>query len=369
MQAEFNPFQIFNREVARKFLIQPRDRSNYTESQLEEMIPHRLRIFKINNETWFLAKDVCAFLGITPDISGRKVSSIESNYVRREDVRLKIMTAQEAVCDISTRVYKMYLVNEPGIYALIQKSRTTYAQEFKRWLNEEVLPTIRTQGSYTLPSLESVEETNAELESKEYEASCKSREEVEEEFKGIIEEKDKIIEEQKVVINRKDEQHGELISILTNLQGSMSRMENKLTRLESHNENLTKTINTIRDVVVKDRIAAPSDDGKGNVFVIISTHENDMKTDRYPYVTIKCQKKYLAMNLKKKKAEYPNSEVAFQLPNPSADKLFDCLKEKVKARELPVSFYHSSFRFFGDCNINQIIEIVNEIERERVRID
>lgn len=378
-EAVFNPFKIFDREVARKFLIQSRDRVKYTPEQLEEMVPCSLRTYKIDGKNWFLVKDVCSYLGITPNHTGRALNSIDPNYIRMEDVREKSMNPDSGfMLSEPTRPYKMYLVNEPGIYALIFKSRTTYAIEFKKWLNEEVLPAIRTQGSYILSEekKEEVEEINAELEMKEYEAECKSPSEVEAEFREILEEKDRIIEEkeeiiveQQSTIEKKDKQHDELISILSGIQDSMSNLSQKMTRLETHNENLTRTINTIRDVVVKDRIAAPADDGKSHVFAIISTRRDNPQEHQYPYTTIKCQKKHLNTNFRKKKGEYPDAEIIFQIPNPSADKMFDCLKERVRANDLAVTFCRSSFRLGDGVQINQIVDIVNEIERERVRID
>lgn len=377
-EAVFNPFKIFDREVARKFLILPRYRVNLSSEQLEEMVPHSLRTFRIDGNTWFLAKDVCSFLGITPDHSSRALNSIEPNYVFKRRVKIDVSPQCGDTSRTSTYTGEQYLVNEPGVYALIQKSRTVYAIEFKKWLNEEVLPVIRTQGSYILSEekKEEVEDINAELEMREYEAECKSPSEVEAEFREILEEKDRIIEEkeeiivdQQATIEKKDKQHDELISLLSGIQDSMSSMNQKMTRLETHNENLTRTINTIRDVVVKDRIATPADDGKGNVFAIISTHRDNPQEHQYPYTTIKCQKKHLNTNFRKKKGEYPEAEIVFQIPNPSADKMFDCLKERVRANELEVTFYHSSFRLGDGVQINQLIDIVNEIERERVRID
>jgi phage antirepressor YoqD-like protein len=42
----------------------------------------------------------------------------------------------------------MLLVNEPGLYALIGKSRKEEAKAFRRWINHEVLPSIRKHGAY-----------------------------------------------------------------------------------------------------------------------------------------------------------------------------------------------------------------------------
>ena len=42
------------------------------------------------------------------------------------------------------------LINEPGLYALLQQSQKAEAKAFKRWLNHVVLPFIRKTGSYSL---------------------------------------------------------------------------------------------------------------------------------------------------------------------------------------------------------------------------
>src|SRR5690606_21713269 len=43
------------------------------------------------------------------------------------------------------------LVNEPGLYSLILKSRKPEAKQFKRWVTHEVIPSIRKHGVYMTP--------------------------------------------------------------------------------------------------------------------------------------------------------------------------------------------------------------------------
>lgn len=42
------------------------------------------------------------------------------------------------------------IINEPGLYSLILKSRKLEAKAFKRWVTHEVLPQIRKTGKYGL---------------------------------------------------------------------------------------------------------------------------------------------------------------------------------------------------------------------------
>lgn len=146
-QKSFNPFRIFDRTVSRRFLIRPENHSKYTEEELEELVPHTLRIFFIEDQVWYLAKDVCSFLGITPDNVSRSLKKLDSCYVRQESLRIE---SASHVAKKPSIIYKgkLYLLTDHGIYALIQKSRTQYAIEFKQWLHEEVLPCIAKSGIY-----------------------------------------------------------------------------------------------------------------------------------------------------------------------------------------------------------------------------
>jgi prophage antirepressor-like protein len=42
------------------------------------------------------------------------------------------------------------IINEPGLYSLILRSRKPQAKAFKRWITHEVIPSIRRTGSYSI---------------------------------------------------------------------------------------------------------------------------------------------------------------------------------------------------------------------------
>ena len=43
---------------------------------------------------------------------------------------------------------KLGIVNEPGLYGLVLRSRKPEAKAFKRWITHEVIPSIRKHGAY-----------------------------------------------------------------------------------------------------------------------------------------------------------------------------------------------------------------------------
>lgn len=98
---------------------------------------NEIRTVTIDGEPWFVAKDVTDILGLA---DGR--TSIEK---LDEDERHTV-----PVIDSMGREQMMIAVNEPGLYALVLKSRKKEAKAFKRWITHEVLPSIRQTGTYSV---------------------------------------------------------------------------------------------------------------------------------------------------------------------------------------------------------------------------
>ena len=87
-----------------------------------------VRMAQILGEPWFVGKDVCEVLGI-------------SKY-RDAFTRLDSDERGSVVVDPHGREQVTTVVSEAGIYTLIVKSRKPSAKKFKKWVNQDVLPTI-----------------------------------------------------------------------------------------------------------------------------------------------------------------------------------------------------------------------------------
>lgn len=94
-----------------------------------------VRAVNINNEPYFVGKDVAEILGY----SNPRKAMID--HVDAED---KGVTK----CDTLGGTQEMTIINESGLYSLILSSKLPKAKEFKRWVTSEVLPTIRKTGGY-----------------------------------------------------------------------------------------------------------------------------------------------------------------------------------------------------------------------------
>lgn len=96
-----------------------------------------VRTFIINNEVYFVAKDICEVLSITNP--NNVYQRLHQNDIQSMDI-----------ADSIGRKQKMYVVNESGLYDLIFESRKDDAKAFRRWVTNEVLPSIRKTGKYEL---------------------------------------------------------------------------------------------------------------------------------------------------------------------------------------------------------------------------
>lgn len=93
-----------------------------------------IRVQMINQEPWFVAKDVCDALGLTD--TGKTVERLD------DDEKLT------RIVFVSGQNRQMWHVNESGLYNLIFQSRKPEAKVFRKWVTSEVLPSIRKTGMY-----------------------------------------------------------------------------------------------------------------------------------------------------------------------------------------------------------------------------
>lgn len=102
-----------------------------------------VRIVKINNEPWFVAKDVCDALELT-------------------NSRVALLTLDEDEKNTVSLTYGIQgnpnrqVIAESGFYKLIARSRKattkgTFAHRFTNWVFRDVIPSIRKTGAYGVP--------------------------------------------------------------------------------------------------------------------------------------------------------------------------------------------------------------------------
>lgn len=93
-----------------------------------------------NNEPWFVGKDVAMALGY------KNISDAINKHVDCEDKGV-------AKCDTLGGSQDMVIINESGLYALIFGSKLEKAMKFKRWVTNDILPSLRKNGMYATDDL------------------------------------------------------------------------------------------------------------------------------------------------------------------------------------------------------------------------
>lgn len=94
-----------------------------------------VRAMSLNDEPWFVAKDVCDVLGI------------KTNHLREDGRGLdddEVMNLPN--WEVGGKA--PLIVSEAGFYKLVMRSRKPEAKAFQRWVSHEVLPAIRRTGGY-----------------------------------------------------------------------------------------------------------------------------------------------------------------------------------------------------------------------------
>lgn len=106
---------------------------------------HSIRTIVINDEPWFIAKDVCDAVNIV-------------NY-RDSIERLDEDEKGVALTDTLGGQQEMNIVSESGMYTLILRCRDAVKKgsvphRFRKWVTAEVLPAIRKTGKYEHQKIE-----------------------------------------------------------------------------------------------------------------------------------------------------------------------------------------------------------------------
>lgn len=100
----------------------------------------KVRTVMVDNEPWFVAKDVCDCLELSN-------ATISVGRLDEDEVTKFNLGGLTGECNV---------VNEYGLYSLVLGSRKPEAKTFKRWITHEVLPSLRKTGTYTNKAYEPV---------------------------------------------------------------------------------------------------------------------------------------------------------------------------------------------------------------------
>lgn len=104
------------------------------ELQLFNFEEKEIKTIQINNEIYFVGKDICNILELA-DVS-KAISRLDED---EKLIRTLFLSGQNR---------EVLFINESGLYSLVLTSRKPEAKRFKKWVTSEVIPSIRKTGGY-----------------------------------------------------------------------------------------------------------------------------------------------------------------------------------------------------------------------------
>ncbi len=123
-----------------------------------------IRTLEIENEPWFIGKDVCRLFG--DKNHNRSIGRVDEIDKRCEEITDSIGRKQKAIFVNESGLYSLLFAMQPqkahhdGVsdeYPIEIQERIDRLHRFKRWVTSEVLPTIRKHGAYaTAPTIDKI---------------------------------------------------------------------------------------------------------------------------------------------------------------------------------------------------------------------
>ena len=106
-----------------------------------------VRVIFIDNEPLFCLADICKILGLTTP--AKVANAIKSEFELGE--------LSSYSFDTGFGVKEFTMITEPQLYFVLMRSDKSEAKEFRKWVNTEVLPSIRKTGAYSQKPLTQIE--------------------------------------------------------------------------------------------------------------------------------------------------------------------------------------------------------------------
>lgn len=108
-----------------------------------------VRALEINDEPWFVGKDVAKILGYKETANMRKLLDVtDYKEIDPQSIEFTGFVQNGMTLEPNKNIRRMLLINESGLYQAIFGSKLPTAKQFKHWVTSEVLPTIRKHGAY-----------------------------------------------------------------------------------------------------------------------------------------------------------------------------------------------------------------------------
>lgn len=120
-----------------------------------------VRAIVINNEVWFVGKDVAEALGYT-----------NSNKALNDHCKPEGVTKRYTLTSGGKQEIKY--INQRNVIRLIMRSKLPQAEEFQDWVEDEIIPSVLETGSYGIPQLTKKQQLQLQILNKSPKKSTRS---------------------------------------------------------------------------------------------------------------------------------------------------------------------------------------------------
>jgi prophage antirepressor-like protein len=111
-----------------------------------EFNDNEVRVIMLDGEPWFVAKDIARFFEYVKVDKMLQLVDEEDKQV----INPQKMDTPKMEETFNNNTFRLSIINESGLYAVIFNSTKLEAKAFKRWVTSEVLPSIRKTGQYSV---------------------------------------------------------------------------------------------------------------------------------------------------------------------------------------------------------------------------
>ena len=108
--------------------------------QIFDYKSNKVRTVEQDGQVWFVAKDVCDIL---------ELKNVTDSLKSLDDDEKMTLGFSESHSGKRGGAQSINVISESGLYTLIMRSRKPEARRFRKWVTNEVLPSIMRTGSYT----------------------------------------------------------------------------------------------------------------------------------------------------------------------------------------------------------------------------
>jgi prophage antirepressor-like protein len=323
--------------------------NNYVSFDFESKPNQKIKIIGSYDNPYFCGKDVCTILE-HKDIQ-RTLFDLDPDYKKNLQTIIEEVDGRSPCTSTigipslkpSYNEGKAIYINEPGLYALIMKSKTQFSKTFQKFVYEQILPSIRKKGKFQL------EQTIALKDDKIDELSALVRQ-MNVKLDGLTTRNDELLSRNDELLSRNDE-------LLENVEDLKSTSTQQTKQLE--------TVQTKLGIAVETRAPLPKSFSKIERFLLLkrSQKRNGLQPE-YQYYTIRAQETTAKQSLKTQGTMY-NIVVLLDLNcHPNSRTLYIRIKDELSKKKVVCSYNNISIEE-SEIDEATLIECMRKIDGQK----